>query len=229
MDMSRAPLRAARAVLFTALAVTVGSASHVLLSGAPLPLSTVAAVCAAVFVAAWALAGRERRFGSIAALLVPLELAVDTVFTSGQHACYGAAGGPVTGPLHSVGLDLLCAGTPVGTSLTPAASPEGAAAVLAESGPGAAWALLACHVGVGLLAAAWLSRGERALAQVLRAVAATTFRPLLVAFATVAAPAVRVPRPAVRATAAAAPRIRYLVRSLGLRGPPAPHAAVAAA
>jgi hypothetical protein len=221
MDMSGTPLRAARAVLFTALAVTVGTASHVLLSGAPLPVSTVAAVCAVVFVAAYALAGRERRFGPIAALLVPLELAADTVFTAGQHACYGAAGGPVTGPLHSVGLDLLCGGTPVGGPLArAAAAPEGAASLLAGSGPGAAWALLACHVGVGLLAAAWLSRGEQALAQVLRAVAATTFRPLLVAFATVSARAVPVPRTAAGAAPAAAPRIRYLVRSLGLRGPP---------
>ncbi|MET8574823.1 hypothetical protein [Streptomyces sp. NPDC005012] len=221
MDMSGTPLRAARAVLFTALAVTVGTASHVLLSGAPLPLSTVAAVSAAVFLAAYALAGRERRFGPIAALLVPLELAADTIFTTGQHACYGAAGGPVAGPLHSVGLDLLCRGAPVGTPLTPAAAPEGAAALLAESGPGTAWALLACHVGVGLLAAAWLSRGERALAQVLRAVAATTFRPLLVAFATVAPRAVPAPRITAGAPAAVAPRMRYLVRSLGLRGPPA--------
>ncbi len=219
--MSGTPLRAARAVLFTALAVTVGTASHVLLSGAPLPVSTVAAVCAVVFVTAYALAGRERRFGPIAALLVPLELAADTVFTAGQHACYGAAGGPVTGPLHSVGLDLLCGGTPVGGPLARAAAPEGAAALLSESGPGAAWALLACHVGVGLLAAAWLSRGEQALAQVLRAVAATTFRPLLVAFATVSARAVPVLRTAAGAAPAAAPRMRYLVRSLGLRGPPA--------
>ena len=69
--------------------MTLTTASHVLLSRAPLPLNTVAAIAAAVFVLAYALAGRERGFGRIAALLVPLELAADTVFTTGQHVCYG--------------------------------------------------------------------------------------------------------------------------------------------
>src|SRR5689334_392236 len=109
MDISGTPLRAVRAALFTALVVTLSTASHVLLSGVPLPLSTVAAVAAAVFLIAYALAGRrERGFGPIAALLIPLELAADTVFTTGQHVCYGRAGGPVAGPLRSVGFDVLC-------------------------------------------------------------------------------------------------------------------------
>ncbi len=98
MDISRTPLRAVRAALFTALVVTLSTASHVLLSGVPLPLPTVAAVAAAVFALAYALAGRERSFGRIAALLIPLELAADTIFTTGQHVCYGRAGGPVAGP-----------------------------------------------------------------------------------------------------------------------------------
>ncbi|MER7183262.1 hypothetical protein ABT404_27970, partial [Streptomyces hyaluromycini] len=73
---------------------------------------------------------------------------------------------------------------------------------------------------VGLLAAAWLRRGERALTQLLRAVAATTFRPLLLAVAagTVRqAPVRRLPRPAPRPAAA---RGLLLVHSLGRRGPP---------
>ena len=118
MDISGTQLRAVRAALFTALVVTLSTASHVLLSRAPLPLSTVAVVAAAVFALAYALAGRERGFGRIAALLIPLELAADTVFTTGQHVCYGAAGGPVAGPLRSVGLDVLCGdGTSVGAPL----------------------------------------------------------------------------------------------------------------
>ncbi|NEB18555.1 hypothetical protein, partial [Streptomyces coelicoflavus] len=170
MDISGTPLRAVRAALFTALAVTLSTASHVLLSGVPLPLATVAAVAAVVFLIAYALAGRrERGFGRIAALLIPLELAADTVFTTGQHVCYGRAGGPVTGPLRSVGFDVLCgdgtgihAGVTAPLSRVTGAETDRMASVLAQADPGTAWLLLAAHVGVGLLAAAWLRRGERA-------------------------------------------------------------------
>ncbi|MFI6206598.1 hypothetical protein ACIBAI_09350 [Streptomyces sp. NPDC051041] len=226
MDISGTQLRAVRAALFTALVVTLSTASHVLLSRVPLPLNTVAAIAAAVFVLAYALAGRERGFGRIAALLIPLELAADTVFTTGQHVCYGRAGGPVAGPLRSVGFDVLCGdGTSVGAPLARVTgAPTGGdrlAALLAHAEPGTAWLLLGAHVGVGLLAAAWLRRGERALAQLLRAVAVTTFRPLLLAAAavTVGRPprAGRPPRPGHRP---AVTRGRILAYSLGRRGPP---------
>ncbi|MFD4790435.1 hypothetical protein ACFWN1_25955 [Streptomyces sp. NPDC058459] len=225
MDISGTQLRIVRAALFTAFTVTIGTASHVLLSRSPLPVGTVLMVAAAVFTAAYALAGRERGFGQVAALLIPLELAADTVFTTGQHACYGRAGGPVTGPLQAVGLDLLCRGGALGGPLARAAGgPERAGALLAHTDPAAAWLLLAAHIGVGLLAAAWLRRGERALAELVRAVAATTFRPLLLAVAAGAArPAQdrRLPRPAPRPAAA---RILLLAHSLGRRGPPCPAA-----
>ncbi|MFI9391543.1 hypothetical protein [Streptomyces bauhiniae] len=222
MDISGTQLRAVRAALFTAFTVTLSTASHVLLSRSPLPVATVLAVTAAVFTTAYALAGRERGFGPIAALLVPLELAADTVFTTGQHACYGRAGGPVTGPLHAVGLDLLCRGGAVGGPLAHVSGgPDRAGALLAHTDPAASWLLLAAHLGVGLLAAAWLRRGERALAELVRAVAATTFRPLLLAVAAGAArpaPARRMPRPAPRPAAARATLL--LAHSLGRRGPP---------
>ncbi|MFE9672791.1 hypothetical protein ACFYO5_01495 [Streptomyces sp. NPDC006259] len=248
MDISGTRLRAVRAALFTAFVVTLSTASHVLLSRAPLPLNTVAALAVAVFLLAHALAGRERGFGRIAALLIPLELAADTVFTTGQHLCYGRAGGPVAGPLRSVGLDILCGdGTSVGAPLARlgrggarrlhegwssgggwnGADPERFGGLLAHADPWTAWLLLGAHIGVGLLAAAWLRRGERALAQVLRAATATTFRPLLLAVAAVTvrrAPATRrPPRPAPRPVATS--RARILVHSLGRRGPPRPSAA----
>ncbi|MFF0158377.1 hypothetical protein ACFYRY_12705 [Streptomyces sp. NPDC005263] len=226
MDISGTQLRAVRAALFTALVVTLSSASHVLLSRVPLPLNTVAAIAAVVFVVAYALAGRERGFGRIAALLIPLELAADTVFTTGQHVCYGAAGGPVTGPLRSVGFDVLCGGgTGLGAPLTrvTGTGTDRLAGLLAHADPATTWLLLGAHVGVGLLAAAYLRRGERALAQLLRAVAATTFRPLLLAVAAVTvrtAPAALPARhPGPRTTTA---RERLLVHSLGRRGPPCP-------
>ncbi|MET7294009.1 hypothetical protein ABZS79_18090 [Streptomyces griseoloalbus] len=232
MDISGTQLRAVRAALFTAVVVTLSTASHVLLSGAPLPVNTVAAIAAAVFLLAYVLAGRERSFGRIAALLIPLELAADTVFTTGQHVCYGRMGGPVAGPLRSVGFDVLCGGTDVGAPLarvtgSAAESGDRLAGLLAQADPATAWALLGAHIGVGLFAAAWLRRGERALGQLLSAVAATTFRPLLLAVAAVAvrrAPEARRPfRPARRVTTA---RTLLFVHSLGRRGPPCSTAVV---
>ncbi|MFE9922930.1 hypothetical protein ACFYQA_15500 [Streptomyces sp. NPDC005774] len=227
MDISGTPFRAVRAVLFTTVVVTLSTASHVLLSGAPLPLSTVTVIAVAVFVLAYALAGRQRSFGRIAALLVPLELAADTVFTTGQHVCYGRMGGPVAGPLRSVGFDVLCGqGSGVGASLTQVTGTavhggDRFTGLLAQADPATAWLLLGAHIGVGLLAAAWLHRGERALAQLLGAVTATTFRPLLLAVAAVTvrrAPKVRRPAlPDHRTTTAVN---RFFVRSLGRRGPP---------
>ncbi|CAL9430090.1 hypothetical protein SUDANB176_02035 [Streptomyces sp. enrichment culture] len=227
MDISGTRLRAVRAALFTAVVVTLSTASHVLLSGAPLPLNTVAAIAAAVFALAYALAGRERSFGRIAALLIPLELAADTVFTTGQHVCYGRMGGPVAGPLRSVGFDVLCGdGTSVGAPLarvtgTAAEGGDRPAVLLAHADPATAWMLLGAHVGVGLFAAAWLRRGERALAQLLGAVAASTFRPLLFAAAAVRdRRAPEVLRPTLPVREAVTARTRFLVHSLGRRGPP---------
>ncbi|MFE1259302.1 hypothetical protein ACFW5X_02120 [Streptomyces albogriseolus] len=230
MDISGPQLRAVRAALFTAVVVTLSAASHVLLSGAPLPLNTVAAVGAAVFGLAYVLAGRERSFGRIAALLIPLELAADTVFTTGQHVCYGRMGGPVAGPLRSVGFDVLCGdGAGVGAPLArvaghAAGSGDRVAAVLAEAGPATAWLLLGAHIGVGLFAAAWLRRGERALAQLLSAVAATAstaVRPLLLAVAVVTVRrAPEAGRPVRTPHRAAVVRTLLLAHSLGRRGPP---------
>ncbi|MFG2140639.1 hypothetical protein [Streptomyces sp. NPDC048650] len=214
MDLSAAHLRALRAALFTALCVTLSSASHVLLSHMPLPLTTVAALGVAVYALAYALAGRERGYWRIAALLLPLELAADTVFSVGQHTCYGEGGGPVTGPLRSLGVDLLCGGGAVGAPLV--RLPQDAAA------PAAPWLLLlAAHLLTGLLAAAWLRRGEAALTQLLGAVGGFAFRPLLIAVAVIGAPAApgrRAPAPVRPGPPARA--VPLLVHSVVRRGPP---------
>ncbi|MFG3255838.1 hypothetical protein [Streptomyces sp. NPDC048172] len=221
-DMAAAGIRTARAAVFTALCVTLSAGAHVLLSGAPVPLTAFAAIAAGVFLLAFAFADRERGFAGIAALLIPLELAADTVFTTGQHACYGQAGGPVTGPLRSVGVDLLCGGGGVGTPLARmAAQGGGAGPVPLGADPAVPWLLLVAHLGVGLLAAAWLRRGEAAVARLLRAAAATAFRPLRIAFA--------VCRTAGPARPARTPRFRpvrmprtlpLLTHSVHRRGPP---------
>ena len=220
-QISETAPRALRAAVFTALVVTLSAGSHVLLSRVALPVAAVTVTAVAVFAVAYALAGRERGFAGIAGLLIPLELAADTVFTSGQRLCYGEAGGPVRGTLHAVGFDVLCGGSQVGTPLTGMAGTETRApALLAQAGPASCWLLLTVHVAVGLLAAAWLRRGEQALGRLLRAAACTTFRPLLTAVATTTRhrpPVVRLPRTAHRPRGVPA---RAWVRSTGRRGPP---------
>ncbi|MDX2393287.1 hypothetical protein ACWGHM_17015 [Streptomyces sp. NPDC054904] len=221
MDVSGTGLRGLRAALFSALVVLLSAGSHVLMSRVPLPPALVAGAFVGVFVIAFALAGRERGFGPIAALLVPLELAADTVFTAGQHLCYGPAGGPVSGPLRAMGLDELCGGTPVGGPLAEVSGPASdPAALLAAPGPWTPWLLLGAHVTVGLLAAAWLRGGERSLARLLRAVAAFAFRPLLLAVAAgsvAVGTAGRTLRPLL---ARAGSRTRFPAHSVGRRGPP---------
>ena len=225
--MGGAALRTTRAAVFTALCLTLSAGSHVLLSGAPLPAVPLLALACGIFVIAFALAGRERSYARIAALLVPLELLADTVFTTGQHACYGTAGGPVTGPLRSLGLDLLCGGGSLGTPLAQFAAGRqgaGAAESVGFGGVGEAalpWLLLAAHVAVGLTAAAWLRRGEAALARLLRAAAATAFRPLRLALAAFRGPAPTGPVRKPRALSAPVPHaLPLLSHSVHRRGPP---------
>jgi hypothetical protein len=222
MEAIRPQARALRAALFAALCVTLSSTSHVLMAREPLPLTAVAGAYAAVFCLAYLLGGRrERGFGAIAGLMVPLELAVDTLFTTGQQACYGPSGGPVTGSWRSLHQAVVCPGGPVGTRLS--ALPGGAAAPEVPSNV-LPWVLLAAHVAVGLLASWWLRRGEAALERVLRAVAAAAFRPLRNAAAAArTAPLLppRRPRPAPRTTAGP-PAARPLLHSVVRRGPPLP-------
>ncbi|MFI8516489.1 hypothetical protein ACIGEZ_01465 [Streptomyces sp. NPDC085481] len=221
MDMASTQLRALRAAFFTTLVVALSVASHVLLSGVPLPLGTVVPVAAGVFAVAFVLAGRERGFAPIAGLLVPLELAADTLFTSGQAACYGPAGGPVAGSLRAVGVDVLCGGA-LGLPLPGVAAPGSgtATALLSSPDPAVPWLLLAAHVAVGLSAASWLRGGERALARLLRAAVAFAFRPLLVVAAFFRASGSAPRRGGHPVDRPRRSRTRLLVHSVGRRGPP---------
>lgn len=222
MEAIRPRLRALRAALFAALCVTLSSASHVLMAHEPLPLTAVAGAYAAVFTLAYLLAGgRERGFWAIAGLMVPLELAVDTVFTSGQRACYGPSGGPVTGSWRTLHQAVVCGGHPVGGRLSALPGGTEAAQVPSNVLP---WVLLAVHVTVGLCASWWLRRGEAALHRVLRAVGVAAFRPLLFAVAAARGAAGLPPRRARRAprTTAGALAARPLLHSVVRRGPPVP-------
>ncbi|MDI5970270.1 hypothetical protein POF50_013105 [Streptomyces sp. SL13] len=216
MEGSR-QLRAARAALFAALCATLSTTSHVLLSRTPLPLPLVGVVFTAMFLIAFATGRRERSLWAIAALMVPLELAADTLFTSGQRTCYGPGGGPVTGPLRSFGVDVICGGGRVGTLLP--GDP-----VQAAVHPALPWALLSAHLAIGLLASWWLRRGETAVQQSLRAAASFAFRPLARAAAVLYGRFTE-PQPRVTPAGAAGPRrppSLTVAHCLVRRGPPRP-------
>jgi len=203
-----------RAALFAALCVTMSATTHILVSRAPLPVPVVAGVAAGIFAAAYLLAGRERRFGPIAAALIPQELAADTLFNSGQHTCYGPGGGPVTGSWRSLHESIVCQGGSTGGSLAERTT------TVASGLSVNPWLLLGCHVVVGLIAACLLRHGERWLHRGLR----TVLRPLLVTLAALfsAAPELPSRRPAPRPPARPTPPT--LLHSLVRRGPPLPAA-----
>lgn len=226
MDVSGMQLRTVRAAIFTALVVTLSAASHVLLSRSPLPWTALAGLSVGVFAIAFLLSRRERGFWRIAGLLIPLELAADTVFTTGQDLCYGPGGGPVTGSLRALGLDVLCGGS-AGAALPGVAGADpGATTVLGTTHPALPWVLLAAHVSVGLLAAAWLWRGEAALSGLMRTMAAFAFRPLLLAVVVARGLTRPLRLPARSLPRHTASRTTLLVHSLGLRGPPSTVAAL---
>ncbi|MCK1796383.1 hypothetical protein MTQ01_10260 [Streptomyces sp. XM4193] len=215
--------RAARAAVFTAVCVTLSAGTHVLLSGVPVPLIPLCAVALVVFACSYALAGRERGFWPIAALFLPLQLAADTVFTTGQLACYGTAGGPVVGPLRSMGVHLICTGGEFGTPLARLAADQPAGAALGHH-PAAPWLLLSAHIVVGLLAAGWLWRGEQALRELLVAAVAEAVQLVSPLFRLLFGTTTPTPRRHVVRTAHR-PRLSgalpLLVHSVVRRGPPA--------
>jgi hypothetical protein len=222
MEEIRPRLRALRAALFAALCVTLSSTSHVLMAHAPLPLPAVAAAFVAVFALAYLLGGRERGFWAIAGLMVPVELAVDTLFTSGQQACYGPSGGPVTGSWRTLHEAVVCHGGQVGGGLAGVTGGPAARQVPSTTLP---WMLLALHVSVGLLASWWLRRGEAALHRVARSTATAAFRPLLFAVTAARGGLAALPRrirPATARPAAGALFARPLLHTVVRRGPPAP-------
>jgi hypothetical protein len=222
MDGRLTHLRTARAALFAALCLTLSSTSHVLLSRAQLPLATLAVAGAGIFAAAFWLAGRERGWWQIAALLVPLELTVDFLFTKGQNTCYGPSGGPLTGPWRSMTGRLLCgdgggtgqgpgvgravSGMAHGTFVLPAVSP---------------WLLLAVHVLVGLMAAWWLRQGEAAAFRLVRTLAAYATAPLRLLLAVPEPPAAP-SRPRHRRVDGPSPTDEVIRLCVGRRGPPLP-------
>ncbi|MFF3115806.1 hypothetical protein ACFVSN_42300 [Kitasatospora sp. NPDC057904] len=166
--------RALRAAVFTALAVPLSALGQVVITGRPLPLTLVAAATAVVFLVSAALAGGERRLLHISAVMVPVELLLNTTFNLGQTGC-----GPILSehvPARGMNL-LVCGGGSVDGSLL--------SGPLGHDGPFAPAAtqllVLLVHLMIAVAASAWLRLGDAALtglARALRALSQSVAAPL---------------------------------------------------
>ncbi|MEV5678586.1 MULTISPECIES: hypothetical protein [unclassified Streptomyces] len=85
-----AGLRLMRAAVFAAVCVVLSAAGHAFAAGSAVPLWTLLAGFAAIFVIAASLAGRERSLPSIAGALAGGQLALHALFGAGSHGT-GAA------------------------------------------------------------------------------------------------------------------------------------------
>ncbi|MFD7905048.1 MULTISPECIES: hypothetical protein [unclassified Kitasatospora] len=157
--------RALRAAVFTALAVPLSALGQVVITGRPLPLTLVAAATAVVFLVSAALAGGERRLLHISAVMVPVELLLNTTFNLGQTGC-----GPILSehvPARGMNL-LVCGGGSVDGSLL--------SGPLGHDGPFAPAAtqllVLLVHLMIAVAASAWLRLGDAALTGLARALRA---------------------------------------------------------
>ncbi|MGW3183501.1 hypothetical protein ACWDD9_29910 [Kitasatospora sp. NPDC001119] len=213
--MNTSPVtRTLRAAVFAALVVLLAGLGQVLVTGRTLPVGPMLLASAAVFAAAFALAGRERGFPAVAAVFLPLELAAGALFDLAQSTC------PSLPPGSGHGLQpLLCGGGSLGGFLL-------GHGVSAQTG---LLLLLLLHTVIALAGAFWLSRADAALCCLTGAVrmlgeflhrhlpAAARWLRLLVA-PLPARPPSRVPFP--RASRVLVPAEDVVVRPAVRRGPP---------
>ncbi|MFE5582822.1 hypothetical protein [Kitasatospora sp. NPDC056531] len=206
--------RTLRAAVFAALVVVLAGLGQVLVTGRALPVGTMGLAGVAVFVVAFALAGRERGFPAIAAVFLPLELGVSALFDLAQSTC------PSLPPGAAHGFQpLLCGGGSLGGFLLGHGVSQQTGVLL----------LLLLHTVIALAGAFWLRRADAALAGLARAVrmlgeflqrylpAAARWL-LLLATPVPARPVARVPFP--RASRALVPAEDVAVRPAVRRGPP---------
>ncbi|WP_161362592.1 hypothetical protein [Streptomyces sp. SID3343] len=236
-----------RAAVFAAVCAALAACAHAWMSPDPLPTWAPAVGFGAVFVAAFAGAGRQRSLASITALLAVAQVALHTLFTWASAVAAPALPGPtgsgslldrlLCGPRDSDGHILLPSGwspeeivrnARVDPALLPGPDASAGQHHMHGSGPmlfdGGTGMLLA-HVVAALLTGWWLRRGEAALFTVLALAAA----PLRVVFAVLCAlvvPAVEAADGARRTGAEpdVATHQTYLRHAVTRRGPPTEYA-----
>jgi hypothetical protein len=184
-------LRGARAAVFAVACVGLSAAGHVWMSGESVPLWAVTVAILAVGGAGYVLAGRQRGFVPIAALMLAGEVALHLLFTAAQHA------------------------SGMGASMSQGSAP----AMALMSGLGSA-GMIAVHGATGLICSWWLRCGEAAAFGLLRSLAVLA-APLFVLVwpCAVAVPDFTL-RTSLARGAETAPARLLLVHALVRRGPP---------
>jgi hypothetical protein len=106
-----ADLRLLRTAVFTVVCVTLSAGGHTLTGGGGVPLWSLGAACAVVFLVALPLAGRERSLPGIAGLLAAGQVVLHTLFScapSSAPAAHSHASGGGGADLRSLAARLLC-------------------------------------------------------------------------------------------------------------------------
>ncbi|WP_042431359.1 hypothetical protein [Streptacidiphilus anmyonensis] len=212
-------LRVLRAVVFAALSVLLSTGARLVVTGQPVPLDIVGLAFGFSLGVALIVFAGERRYWTIVAAMVPLQVGLNALFNTGQQSCppgsgVGSGGVPGWGVL-------ACGGGSIRPGLlglaerTPHAlvSVTGAEALL----------LLAVHLALALVAAWWLRRGEAAVFAVLRTVAVLTWSGVGALLASLLTP-VALPTPPSWVPPASGPRLAgpqdALRSAASRRGPP---------
>ncbi|WP_093609375.1 hypothetical protein [Streptomyces indicus] len=215
MTHTRSPLRALRAALFAAVAVTLAGVGHSSMSEHELPLGPVLLAFAALTAGTWCAGGRRRGLPSIAAGMVAVQTLLHGIFAlTGAHT---APPSPHAAHLRHTGMPGMAAEPGLLDTLTHGS-----------------FGMLAAHLVAAVLCALWIARGEAAFFQLVEALAAFAFTPLRLLLSSVRLPAAPqlVQRRRTRRTQAC-PRTAVLAHAVIRRGPPAwahlPHQAPTAA
>ncbi|RSN62134.1 MFS transporter [Actinomadura sp. WAC 06369] len=192
--------RAARAVVFATVCVTLATAGHALAAREAVPGWAVVTGFGAVLAVTLLLAGHERSLPTITGGLLGGQFALHALFTK---ATVAATAGAAAGHAGHTGHAVPTAADPAWPVLS-----GGCGMTLA-------------HAAAALLAACWLWRGERAAWTLARRIAAAADRPIRLLLALLTA---RPPAPAPRVPAAAPPVVPAVGRALRhqvvRRGPP---------
>lgn len=192
--------RAARAVVFATVCVTLATAGHALAAREAVPGWAVVTGFGGVLAVTVLLAGHERSLPTITGGLLGGQFALHALFTKATVATTATAGAGA----HDHAGHVAQVAASDGSVLT-----GGCGMTLA-------------HAAAALLAGCWLRRGERAAWALARRVAAAADRPVRMLFALLAAePAAPAPRvPAAPAAVAVPAAGRALRHQVVRRGPP---------